>query len=356
MVEYGFDVERLKMRFVDEVKIDVEAGKGGRGCLSFRREKYVPLGGPDGGDGGDGGSIYIEAYSDLNTLVDYRYTRKFKAQNGEHGMGSNCTGKNGENLVLKVPVGTEIYNLETDEKMGEVLQNGERLLVVKGGVHGLGNARFKSSTNRAPRQITPGEPGEVRRLRLELKLLADVGLLGLPNAGKSSLIRAVSAATPKVADYPFTTMHPNLGVVSVGPYKSFVMADIPGVIEGASEGAGLGIQFLRHLSRTKILLHMVDILPPDDHDVADDILIIWEELKKYNEDLYQKERWLVFNKCDLLPKDELNKKVKSIVKKISWKGPIYLISVLKKEGTDQLVYDMMSGLENTDNIRKNEES
>ncbi len=334
------------MKFVDEVIIDVEAGSGGRGCLSFRREKYIPLGGPDGGDGGDGASIYLEADHNLNTLLDYRYTRKFKAQNGEHGMGSDCTGKKGEDLFLKVPVGTEVYQHETGEKMGEVLENGSRLLVAKGGYHGLGNARFKSSTNRAPRQTTPGTPGEARRLRLELKVLADVGLLGLPNAGKSSLIRAVSAATPKVADYPFTTLSPSLGVVSAGPYQSFVMADIPGLIEGASEGTGLGVQFLRHLSRNKLLLHVVDVAPFDAHDVAQDIQIILQELKQYNEDLYQKERWLVFNKSDLLSDNELNKKVEKIVKKISWKGPIYMISALKHLGTEKLVYDIMTALKN----------
>lgn len=332
------------MRFVDEVLIDVEAGNGGRGCLSFRREKYMPLGGPDGGDGGDGGSIYLEADPNLNTLVDYRYTRKFKAPNGQHGMGSDCTGKKGEDLILKVPVGTEVFNVETHEKMGEVLQAGERVLVAKGGFHGLGNARFKSSTNRAPRQTTPGTSGEMRRLRFELKLLADVGLLGFPNAGKSSLIRAVSAATPKVADYPFTTMHPNLGVVSAGPYQSFVMADVPGVIEGASEGAGLGIQFLRHLSRTKLLLHVIDVLPPDDHDVAASIKIIWQELVQYSEELAAKPRWLVFNKCDLLPEPELQAKIAKIIQDISWEGPIYLISAFKKQGTDQLVYDIMADL------------
>ena len=344
------------MRFVDEVIIDVEAGNGGRGCLSFRREKYMPLGGPDGGDGGDGGSIYFEADPNLNTLVDYRYTRRFKGPNGQHGMGCDCTGKKGEDLFLKVPVGTEIYNVETDEKMGEVLQPGDQFLVAKGGAHGLGNARFKSSTNRAPRQTTPGYPGEERRLRLELKLLADVGLLGLPNAGKSSLIRAVSAATPKVADYPFTTMHPNLGVVSAGPYKSFVMADIPGVIEGASEGAGLGIQFLRHLSRTRILLHMVDALPPDDHDIAEDIHVICKELENYSSELAQKPRWLVFNKCDLLPEAEVRKKIKKITQDISWKGPIYLISALKKQGTYQLVYDIMNDLSMGAKLKEHEKS
>lgn len=336
------------MKFVDEVIIDIEAGNGGRGCLSFRREKYVPLGGPDGGDGGNGGSIYIEADANLNTLLDYRYTRKFKAQNGEHGMGSDCTGKKGEDLFLKVPVGTEVYAHDTKEKMGEVVRTGERMMIARGGVHGLGNARFKSSTNRAPRQTTLGEPGEIRRIRLELKLIADVGLLGLPNAGKSSLIRSISAARPKVADYPFTTMHPNLGVVSAGPFKSFVMADLPGLIEGAAEGAGLGIRFLRHLARTRLLLHVVDIAPFDDHDVAADIQLLWQELKKYDEALYQKKRWLVFNKIDLLPAEEVSKRIDKIIQEISWEGPIYLISGFKQIGTEKLVYAIMEDLNHAD--------
>ncbi len=333
------------MKFVDEVVIDLEAGKGGNGCLSFRREKYIPLGGPDGGDGGKGGSIYLEADPNLNTLVDYRYTRRFKAQKGEHGMGSQCTGKHGEDMFLRVPMGTQVFDTETNELLGEVLTAHERLLVVKGGERGLGNCHFKSSTNRAPRQTVPGGLGESRRIRMELKLLADVGLLGLPNAGKSSLIRAVSAATPKVADYPFTTMHPNLGVVSAGPYKSFVMADIPGVIEGAAEGAGLGLKFLKHLTRTRLLLHIVDLAPFDEHDVAADIQLIREELIKYDQDLAEKECWLVFNKVDLLPEDEASTRAAAIVKQISWTGKIYMISALKNLETRPLVYDIMKKLE-----------
>jgi GTP-binding protein len=335
------------MKFVDEVVIDVEAGKGGNGCLSFRREKYVPLGGPDGGDGGAGGSIYVEADPNLNTLIDYRYTRRFRAQKGEHGMGSQCTGRHGEDMILRVPMGTQIFDLETNELIGEVLTAHERILVAKGGERGLGNCHFKSSTNRAPRQTIPGGLGEARRIRMELKLLADVGLLGLPNAGKSSLIRAVSAATPKVADYPFTTMHPNLGVVSAGPYKSFVMADIPGVIEGAAEGAGLGLKFLKHLTRTRLLLHIVDLAPFDEHNVADDIELIRKELVKYSQDLAQKECWLVFNKVDLLPEDEAKARVAAIVRQVEWSGKIYMISALKNLETRPLVYDIMQNLETT---------
>ena len=336
------------MKFVDEVVIDVEAGKGGNGCLSFRREKYIPLGGPDGGDGGAGGSIYAEADPNLNTLIDYRYTRRFKAPKGENGMGSQCTGKHGEDMILRVPMGTQIFDLATNELIGEVLTAHERLLIVKGGERGLGNCHFKSSTNRAPRQTIPGGLGEIRRIRMELKLLADVGLLGLPNAGKSSLIRAVSAATPKVADYPFTTMHPNLGVVSAGPYKSFVMADIPGVIEGAAEGAGLGLKFLKHLTRTRLLLHIVDLAPFDGHDVAEDIELITEELKKYSKDLSEKECWLVFNKVDLLDENEVKTRVAAIVKRIAWTGKIYMISALKNLETRPLVYDIMKKLETSE--------
>ncbi len=333
------------MKFVDEVIVDIEAGKGGNGCMSFRREKYIPLGGPDGGDGGKGGSIYVEADPNLNTLIDYRYTRRFKAQKGEHGMGSQCTGKHGEDMILRVPMGTQVFDLATNELMGEVLATHERLLIAQGGERGLGNCHFKSSTNRAPRQTVPGGIGESRRIRMELKLLADVGLLGLPNAGKSSLIRAVSAATPKVADYPFTTMHPNLGVVSAGPYKSFVMADIPGVIEGAAEGAGLGLKFLKHLTRTRLLLHIVDLAPFDEHDVAADIRLIMEELIKYSKELSEKECWLVFNKVDLLSEDEATARVAAIVKKIAWPGKIYMISALKNLETRPLVYDIMKKLE-----------
>jgi GTP-binding protein len=332
------------MKFVDEVIIDVEAGKGGNGCLSFRREKYIPLGGPDGGDGGVGGSIFMQADAHLNTLVDYRYTRRFKAKNGEHGRGSQCTGANAEDLILAVPMGTQIFDLETGDLLGEVLTEGERLLVAQGGTRGLGNLRFKSSTNRAPRQTVPGGPGEARRLRLELKLLADVGLLGLPNAGKSSLIRSVSAATPKVADYPFTTLHPNLGVVSTGPGHSFVMADIPGIIEGAAEGAGLGLQFLKHLSRTHLILHLVDVAPFDGHDVISDIETIEQEIQKYSKDLAQKERWLVLNKIDLLDEPEIAGLEAKIRQKFSWVSSIHMISGLKRIGTKQLIHDIMRKL------------
>jgi GTP-binding protein len=332
------------MKFVDEVLIDVEAGKGGNGCLSFRREKYVPLGGPDGGDGGDGASIYVEADPNLNTLIDYRYTRKFKAKNGENGRGSQCTGKSGADLFLKVPLGTQVFDQESNEFLGEVVKAEQTLLVAQGGKHGLGNIHFKSSTNRAPRQVTPGTPGEKRRLRLELKLLADVGLLGLPNAGKSSLIRAVSAATPKIADYPFTTMHPNLGVVRVSETQSFVMADIPGVIEGAALGAGLGLKFLRHLTRTRLILHLVDLAPFDERDMSMEVSALVNELKTYSEELYQKERWLVFNKIDLLSKEDAAARAKEICQKLEWRGPIFLISALKKYGTQELCYAIMDRL------------
>lgn len=343
------------MKFVDEVLIDVEAGKGGNGCLGFRREKYIPLGGPDGGDGGDGGSIYVKADPNLNTLIDYRYTRRFKAKNGEKGGGSQCTGKSGPDLFLNVPMGTQVFDQDSGEFLGEVLLAEDLLLVAKGGEHGLGNIHFKSSTNRAPRQTTPGAPGEQRRLRLELKLLADVGLLGLPNAGKSSLIRSISAATPKVADYPFTTMHPNLGVIKVSDSDSFVMADIPGVIEGASMGAGLGLKFLKHLSRTRLILHLVDLAPFDEHDICEDIIKITNELKVYSEALYQKERWLVFNKTDLLG-DEAKVRAKQIAEQINWQGPIFLISALKKQGTQELCYGIMNRLKELAEVEKNEES
>ena len=343
------------MKFVDEVLIDVEAGKGGNGCLGFRREKYIPLGGPDGGDGGDGGSIYVKADPNLNTLVDYRYTRRFKAKNGEKGGGSQCTGKGGPDLFLNVPLGTQVFDQDSDELLGEVLLADDTLLVAKGGEHGLGNIHFKSSTNRAPRQTTPGAPGEQRRLRLELKLLADVGLLGLPNAGKSSLIRSISAATPKVADYPFTTMHPNLGVIRVSDSHSFVMADIPGVIEGASMGAGLGLKFLKHLTRTRLILHLVDLAPFDEHDISDDIIKITNELKVYSEELYQKERWLVFNKMDLLG-DDAPGRAKAIAQQINWQGPIFLISALKKQGTQELCYAIMKRLKELAEAESNEKS
>jgi GTP-binding protein len=327
------------MKFVDEVVITAQAGNGGHGCMSFRREKFIPMGGPNGGDGGDGGNVVLVADENLNTLVDYRYTRVFRAQSGEGGSGADCTGRAGEDTLLKVPVGTVVYDLATDECLGELVSSGQTLLVAKGGWRGLGNARFKTSTNRAPRKFTKGKEGEIRELRLELKLLADVGLLGLPNAGKSTFIRAVSAATPKVADYPFTTMHPHLGVVKIGKYQSFVMADIPGVIEGAAEGAGLGIYFLKHLSRTRIVLHMVDLCPTDG-DVIEQIQVVQNEVKKFSEELFSKERWLIFNKIDLLDSAEQDALIAKIIKKIKWKGPYFKISAIggeKGEGIQSLV-------------------
>jgi len=330
------------MQFVDEAIIKIEAGTGGHGCLSFRREKFIPFGGPDGGDGGNGGSVYLEANKDLNTLVDFRYKRHYKADNGEGGRGANCAGKAGEDLIIQIPVGTLVYDADTDELLGDIREADTRLLVAQGGYHGIGNARYKSSINRAPRQTSNGKPGELRALRLELRVLADVGLLGLPNAGKSTLIRAVSSAKPKVADYPFTTLHPGLGVVSVGPYKSFVMADIPGLIEGASEGAGLGHQFLRHLSRTCVLLHVIDIAPLDETDPVESAKIIINELKAYNPDLLDKPRWLVLNKIDMLPDAELREQtIKHIIDGLNWQGPVFKISAIRSEGTQQLCYALM---------------
>jgi GTP-binding protein len=331
------------MKFIDEATIEVHAGDGGNGCVSFRREKYIPFGGPDGGDGGDGGSIYLEAESAINTLVDFRHNRKFSAERGRNGMGNNRTGKSGADMVIKVPVGTLVHEEDTGELIGDLVRPGERLLVAQGGFHGLGNTRFKSSTNRAPRQSKPGTPGEVRRLRLELKLLADVGLLGMPNAGKSTLIRAVSSARPKVADYPFTTLYPNLGVVRVGDLRSFVMADVPGLIEGAAQGAGLGVQFLKHLSRTRLLLHLVDIGPLSD-PVAD-IAVILNELEQFSPELAARERWLVLNKLDLLAPEERESRCRTIIDALGWRGPVYRISGLRQEGTGALMHDAMSYLE-----------
>ena len=334
------------MKFVDEVTIRVEAGDGGDGCVSFRREKYVPLGGPDGGDGGDGGSIYLQADAELNTLADYRYTRLFRAEHGQKGMGANCTGRGGADLTVIVPVGTVAHDAATGELIGDLVEPGQRLRVARGGFHGLGNTRYKSSINRAPRQSKPGTPGEARDLRLELKVIADVGLLGMPNAGKSTLIRAVSAARPKVADYPFTTLHPNLGVVRVGPLKSFVMADIPGLIEGAAEGAGLGIQFLRHLSRTRLLLHLVDVSPySDSGDPVRDARVILKELKRYSPELAARERWLVLNKLDLVPEEERKALVSKIRRSLRWRGPWFAISALSGEGADALTRAVMERLE-----------
>ncbi|MEZ3184010.1 Obg family GTPase CgtA [Pseudomonas sp. LM13] len=333
------------MKFVDEVSIFVKAGDGGNGMMSFRREKFIEKGGPNGGDGGDGGSVYLEADENLNTLVDYRYTRRFHAQNGQKGGSTDCTGAKGEDLILPVPVGTTVIDAATQEIMGDLTKAGQRLLVAQGGWHGLGNTRFKSSTNRAPRQTTPGKPGDARDLKLELKVLADVGLLGLPNAGKSTFIRSVSAAKPKVADYPFTTLVPNLGVVSVGRYKSFVIADIPGLIEGASEGAGLGIRFLKHLARTRLLLHLVDMAPLDGSDPADAAEVILHELEKFSPALTQRDRWLVLNKADQLLEEVREERVRQVVERLDWKGPVFVISALESEGTEALSQAIMRYLD-----------
>ncbi len=333
------------MKFVDEAPIIVKAGDGGRGCLSFRREKYIPKGGPDGGDGGDGGSVILRAGVDLNTLVDYRYQRHYRAQNGESGRGRNCRGRGGDDLVLGVPVGTTIIDTDSDEVLGDLTSPGQELIVAKGGFHGLGNARYKSSTNRAPRQTSPGTEGELRSLRLELKLLADVGLLGLPNAGKSTLIRSVSAATPKVADYPFTTLVPNLGVVTLQKYRSFVIADVPGLVEGASQGAGLGVRFLKHLTRTRFLLHLVDMLPPDGSDPLENALVIQNELSKFSPTLARRPRWLVLNKTDLLPEESRLSVCQKLVDDLEWQGPGVFISALTKEGTDKLCHEICDYLD-----------
>ena len=334
----------ILMKFVDEAEILVEAGKGGNGCMSFLREKFIEKGGPDGGDGGDGGSVYLVADEALNTLVDFRFQPRYRAKSGEPGRGRNCTGASGNDLEVRVPVGTSVYSVDTDELMGDLLEAGQKLLVAKGGYHGLGNARFKSSTNRAPRQTSNGTPGEIREILLQLKVVADVGLLGLPNAGKSTLIRAVSSATPKVADYPFTTLVPNLGVVSVGAENSFVMADIPGLIEGASEGAGLGIRFLKHLARTRVLLHLVDAAPLDQSDPAEGALAITRELENFSEALSEKERWLVLNKTDLLPDDEVEEVCAAIIDKLSWQGPVYKISAAGRAGTQELCKALMQSI------------
>jgi len=334
------------MKFVDEAIIKVEAGDGGNGCVGFRREKYIPKGGPDGGDGGDGGSVYLVGDEGLNTLVDFRHARSHRAERGQNGMGRQMTGRKGEDLLVRVPVGTRVTDHDTGELIGEVLHDGQRLLVAQGGHHGLGNIHFKSSTNRAPRQATPGTPGDRRQLHLELIVLADVGLLGMPNAGKSSLISKVSAARPKVADYPFTTLYPNLGVGSLGRDRSFVIADIPGVIEGAAEGAGLGIQFLKHLSRTRLLLHLVDIAPLDESiDPADEVRRIWAEVLKFGGDLAERERWLVLNKKDLLLDEEYAERRDALLTALDWQGPVYGISAVTGEGTEQLLADLMSRIE-----------
>ena len=334
------------MKFVDEASIRVEAGNGGSGCVSFRREKYIPKGGPDGGDGGDGGSVYLVADSGLNTLVDFRHLRIHRAEKGQPGMGRNRTGRSGEDLYVRVPVGTRVKDADTEEEIGELLKHEAELLVARGGFHGLGNARYKSSTNRTPRQSSPGSPGEKRQLHLELILLADVGLLGMPNAGKSSFITRVSSARPKVADYPFTTLYPNLGVVSVGSGRSFVVADIPGVIEGAAEGAGLGIQCLKHLSRTRFLLHLVDMAPMDEAvNPADEVRQIQHELEKYSDELASRERWLVLNKKDLLLEEEFAERRERLLQELEWTAPVYEISALTGDGAGRLVQDLMVRLE-----------
>lgn len=334
------------MKFVDEVTIKVQAGNGGNGCVSFRREKYIPYGGPDGGDGGDGGSVYLQVEQELNTLADFRYRRSFSAQRGQDGMGKNRTGKKGAELVIPVPLGTVIKDAETDEIIGDLLRPRQKLLVSKGGHHGLGNTRFKSSTNRTPRQMTLGSAGEKRTLNLELMLLADVGLLGMPNAGKSTLISAVSGAHPRIADYPFTTLHPHLGVVNLGLHQSFVMADIPGLIEGAAEGAGLGIRFLKHLSRTRLLLHLVDIAPIDkDHDPAEDFHTITRELRKYSPELDGRERWLVCNKSDLLSDEQSQIRCQQLVEKLNWDGQVFKISAANTQGTRQLCLHILNYLQ-----------
>ncbi len=326
------------MKFVDEATIDVAAGDGGNGCASFRHEKYKEFGGPDGGDGGRGGHVYAVADASLNTLVDFRFTRRFEARRGEHGKGSDMFGVKGDDIVLKMPVGTIVSDAETGEVLHELLRPGEQVTIAKGGDGGFGNLHFKSSTNRAPRQKTPGWPGERRTLKLELKVLADVGLLGMPNAGKSTLIAAISNARPKIADYPFTTLHPNLGVVRVAAEKSFVVADVPGLIEGASEGAGLGHQFLRHLQRTRLLLHLVDVAPFDDGvDPVAQARAIVAELRKFDQALYEKPRWLVLNKVDMLPPEAREKRIKDIVRRLKYKGPVFEISALTREGCERLV-------------------
>jgi len=333
------------MKFVDEAVIKVKAGDGGNGCLSFRREKYVPRGGPDGGDGGDGGSVYMVADSNLNTLVDFRFVRFYQAQRGENGMGRQCTGAKGDDIFLKVPIGTRVIDEESKQLIGDLLEDGEKLLVAKGGYHGLGNIHFKSSVNQAPRKTTSGTLGEARTITMELQVLADVGLLGLPNAGKSTFIRSVSAAKPKVADYPFTTLVPNLGVVKLNQGRSFVIADIPGLIEGAAEGAGLGHRFLKHLSRTRVLLHIIDLAPFDESDPAENALAISNELKMYDQQLADKPCWLVFNKLDLLDSMVWEQQKQNVLQKLDYKGPYYEISALTKQGNQKLSGDIMNFLE-----------
>ncbi len=337
------------MNFVDEATISVQAGNGGPGALSFRREKYVEKGGPDGGDGGHGGSVWLVADPGLNTLADFRVARKYRAESGRPGAGRDMTGRSGVALEVRVPCGTTVHDVDTGELIGDLTEPGQRQMVAEGGRGGRGNARFKSSTNRAPRKTTPGMPGESRHLRLELKVLADVGLVGLPNAGKSTLISAMSAARPRIADYPFTTLHPNLGVVRVGPLQSFVMADVPGLIEGASKGAGLGIRFLKHLERTRLLLHLVDIAPPDERaDPADAVLTVGDELRRFSDKLADKPRWLVINKIDLLDTRDRGAVQERLLQELDWTGFVFAISAVTGEGTAELAVEIMRELERQD--------
>ena len=334
------------MKFVDEVVVRVEAGDGGNGAVGFRREKYIPMGGPDGGDGGDGGSVYLIAAENLNTLADFRFHTVHRAERGQNGMGRNCTGRKGEDCYVSVPLGTLVSDADTGELIGDLTKIGQTLLVAKGGFHGLGNTRFKSSINRAPQKASKGTEGEHRMLNLELTLIADVGLLGMPNAGKSSLIRSVSSATPKVADYPFTTLHPNLGVVRIDEQRSFVIADIPGVIEGAAEGAGLGLQFLKHLSRTGLLLHVIDVMPYESLDTPEQSAKkIIHELEKWSDELVSKPRWLILNKVDRLPESEIDGVCKTIIKDLKWQGPVFKISAINGDGTKDLMFAIMNFLE-----------
>lgn len=333
------------MKFVDEATIDVEAGKGGNGACSFLRLKYMPFGGPDGGNGGDGGSVYLCSDESINTLVDFRYVKVYKAKNGEGGRGRNCTGKSGEDLIIRVPVGTMIFDNDTDELIADLMEAGQRACVAQGGRHGIGNASFKSSINRSPRRTIPGQSGESRHLRLELKVLADVGLVGMPNAGKSTLIRALSAARPRVADYPFTTLYPHLGVVRVSQHRSFVVADLPGLIEGAAEGAGLGIRFLKHVTRTRLLFHVVDVSSSDGTDAVEKVQIIRQEMEKFNKELAAKESWLILNKIDLLPLETVDQYCQDIVHRLNWQNKVFIISGLAKKGIIDLAQEAMSYLE-----------
>lgn len=340
------------MKFIDEARIEVMAGNGGSGSASMRREKFIEFGGPDGGDGGRGGSVYAVADRNINTLIDYRFAKMHQAKNGEPGRGADCYGKAGDDIELRMPVGTIIDNYDTGERIADLTTHGERICLAKGGEGGWGNIHFKSSTNRAPRQKTSGKEGERLKLKLELKVLADVGLLGMPNAGKSTFITAVSNARPKIADYPFTTLHPNLGVVRIGHEKSFVIADIPGLIEGASEGAGLGHRFLRHLQRTGVLLHLIDMAPFDENiDNVKDAQAIVNELKKYDENLYSKPRWLVLNKIDMIPEEEREQKVKEFIKRYKWKGPVFQISALTGMGCDKLCQAIQTYLDEQNTAR-----